>query len=162
MDEATLRAVNRIPPNMRIKGGSTLLVARGAHKHEDVSEHVADNALMVLAPELPPGQRIVVKTGRRGSTVIAIARRYHVTAAQVAQWNSVAEKASFKAGQRVIVYVPARKAKASVRTASGRGKAMVHTASRHAKSSRSAKLRTASRPAHGGQHVASEGRDSGG
>jgi membrane-bound lytic murein transglycosylase D len=163
MDEDTLRAVNRIPPKMLIKGGSTLLVARAAHKREDVSEHVADNALMVLAPELPPGRRIVIKTGRRGTTVIAIAQRYHVSAMQVAQWNSVGEKASFKAGQRVIVYVPARSGKTSVRTASGRAKAKVHTASTHAKSARGSKLRTAAKSRRdGAQHVASEGRDSGG
>jgi membrane-bound lytic murein transglycosylase D len=163
MDEATLRAVNRIPPKMRIKGGSTLLVSRAAHKHEDVSERVADNALMVLAPELPPGRRIVVKTGRRGTTVIAIARQYHVSAKQVAQWNSVGEKARFKAGQRVIVYVPARPAKATVRTASGRGKAAVHTVSSHVKSSRRGTVRSAAKPRRdNGQRVASEGSDSGG
>ena len=163
MDEATLRAVNRIPPRMLIKQGSTLLVARAAHKHEDVSEHVADNASMVLAPELPPGRRIVIRTGRRGTTVTAIARQYHVSAAQVAQWNSVGEKASFKAGQRVIVYVPARAGKATLRTASGRSKAKVHTASTHARGSRGSKVRSTAKSAHdSSQRVASEGRDSGG
>jgi len=161
MDEATLRAVNRIPPKMLIKGGSTLLVARAAHKREDVSEHVADNALMVLAPELPPGRRIVIKTGRRGTTVVAIARQYRVSAAQVAQWNSVGEQASFKAGQRVVVYVPAR-SKAAVRTASGRAKATVHTVSSRAKKPHRGAVRTAAGAARGGQHLASEGRDSGG
>jgi membrane-bound lytic murein transglycosylase D len=162
MDEATLREVNRIPPKMLIRGGSTLLVARAAHKREDVSEHVADNALMVLAPELPPGRRIVVKAGRRGTTVIAIARQYHVSVAQVAQWNSVGEKASFKAGQRVVVYVPARSGKAAVRTASSRAKATVHTVASHGKNPRRGAVRTAAKPARGGQHVASEGRNSGG
>jgi hypothetical protein len=50
-----------------------------------------------------------------------------------------------------------------VRTASGRAKAKVHTASTHAKSSRASKLRTAAKSRRdGAQHVASEGRDSGG
>jgi membrane-bound lytic murein transglycosylase D len=117
---------------------------------------------MVLAPELPPGRRIVIKAGRRGTTVIAIARKYHVSVAQVAQWNSVGEKASFKAGQRVVVYVPARSGKAAVRTASGHGKATIHTVSSHSKNSRRGAVRTAAKPARGGQHVASEGRNSGG
>ncbi|HEX7384975.1 MAG TPA: transglycosylase SLT domain-containing protein [Burkholderiaceae bacterium] len=121
-DESTLRSVNRIPPKMLVKAGSTLLVARAPHKREDVSEHIADNALMVLAPDVPPGRRIVVKVGKRGATVAAIAGRYHVSAAQVAQWNGVGARQSFRAGQTVVVYAPARAVR-PVRSASSHGKA---------------------------------------
>jgi len=50
MDEATLRDVNRIPPRMLVKAGSTLLVPRGEHRQTDVPSELADNATMALSP----------------------------------------------------------------------------------------------------------------
>ncbi|HSN31381.1 MAG TPA: transglycosylase SLT domain-containing protein [Ideonella sp.] len=145
-DEATLRSVNRIPPKMLVKAGSTLLVARAAHKREDVSEHIADNALMVLAPDVPPGRRVVVKVGKRGTSVVAIARRYRVSAQQVAQWNGVGATQSFRAGQAVVVYMPSHSVHTVRAAAADRGKA-----ARHAARSRS-----------GPRRIASGSRDTGG
>jgi len=108
MSEASLREVNRIPPRMLVKAGSTLLVPRSEHREQDVSESLADNAMMALAPDLPPMKRTVVKAGKR-DTVASIARRYKVSAAQVAQWNRTSARASFARGQNVVVYVPAGK-----------------------------------------------------
>ena len=54
MDEKTLREINRIPAGMLIKKGSTLLVPRGQHHTHDVSEQVAENALMQLEREAVP------------------------------------------------------------------------------------------------------------
>ena len=130
MDEAELRAVNRIPPRMLVKAGSTLLVPRSAQRSADVSEHVADNAMMLLAPEQLPGKRVSFKAGRNGDTVAAVARRYKVSAQQVALWNGVAQEARFKPGQTIVVVKattvkPARKAEASgtAVTAGARGAA---------------------------------------
>ncbi len=104
MSEAELREVNHIPPRMLVKGGSTLLVPRSEHRQTDVSEHIADNAMMTLAPDGPALRRVSIKAGKKDS-VASIARRYHVSAAQVAQWNKLSVAANFKPGQTVLVYV---------------------------------------------------------
>ena len=116
MSEASLREVNRIPPRMLVKVGSTLLVPRSAHRHADVSEHIADNATMSLSPDVPPLRRVSLKAGKR-DTVASIAKRYRVPAAQVAQWNNIAAAAGFKPGQTVVVYV----ANKGTREAAARG-----------------------------------------
>ncbi len=108
MSEAALREVNRIPPKMLVKAGSTLLVPRSEHREQDVSESLADNAMMALAPDLPPMKRTLVKAGKR-DTVASIARRYKVSTAQVAQWNRTHARATFARGQSVVVYVPTGK-----------------------------------------------------
>jgi membrane-bound lytic murein transglycosylase D len=112
MPESALREINRIPPKMLVKAGSTLLVPRAEHVHDDVSERLADTASLSLAPDAPPLRRVTLKAGK-GDTVAAIAARYKVRADQVAQWNKVGNSARFKPGQSVVVYT-AFKAKASV------------------------------------------------
>ena len=114
MSEDRLREVNRIPPRMLVKAGSTLLVPRNGHSGIDVAAHIADNASISLAPDLPPLRRVAFKAGRKGDSVAAVARRYRVSAAQVAAWNQVGVRSSFKPGQQILVMVPA---KAAVRTA---------------------------------------------
>ncbi len=109
MSEAELRDVNRIPPRMLVKAGSTLLVRRGAQREQDVPGEVADNATMALTPDVPPLQRTTVRAGKR-ETVATVARRLRVSPAQVAEWNHVAPGAAFRPGQTVIVFVPARAA----------------------------------------------------
>ena len=103
MSEALLREINKIPPRMVVKQGSTLLVARAAHRIEDVSEHMADNASINLAPDTPPLRRLEHKAGK-ADTVASMARRYRVSPAQVAEWNKVGVKAGFKPGQTVVMY----------------------------------------------------------
>ena len=103
MREAALREINRIPPKMLVKKGSTLLVPRAAHRIEDVSEHLADNASISLAPDVPPQQRMSHRAGK-GETVASIATRYRVSPAQIARWNKVSTKAAFKPGQMVVIY----------------------------------------------------------
>jgi membrane-bound lytic murein transglycosylase D len=122
MSEAELRAVNRIPPRMLVKTGSTLLVPRSPHKSSDVSEQVADNAMMLLAPEQVPGKRISFKAGKGGDSVASVATRHRVSAAQVAQWNGVDADARFKPGQTIVIIKPvaASRGKASAAVASAR------------------------------------------
>jgi membrane-bound lytic murein transglycosylase D len=127
MKEAQLREVNRIPPRMLVKAGSTLLVPRSERRTTDVSEHVADNATMSLAPDLPPMRRLALKAGRADS-VASVARRYRVSAVQVAHWNGVVASARFKPGQKIVVFVPAR-AKAT-RSAAVAGKGGAKSAMR--------------------------------
>ena len=108
MTEAALREVNGIPPRMRVKAGSTLLVPRDPQADEDVSEHLADHAAIVLAPDAPPLRRVTVKA-RKGDSVALVAKRYRVGAQQVAGWNGVRRNAVFKPGQQVVLMLPARK-----------------------------------------------------
>ena len=110
ISESELRNVNSIPPRMLIKAGSVLIVPRSSATQSDVAPHVADNGQLSLAPEVHT-RRTVVRAGKRDS-VASIARRYKLSAAQVADWNDVAASASFKAGQQVILHLPVR---ASVR-----------------------------------------------
>ncbi|MDH4392655.1 MAG: transglycosylase SLT domain-containing protein [Aquabacterium sp.] len=105
MDEAQLRTVNNIPKGMLVKAGSTLLVARAAHRTDDVTGQIADNATLALAPDMPPLRRISFKAGKKGDSVAAVARRYRVRADQVAQWNGTSAAAHFKPGQTVVVMV---------------------------------------------------------
>ena len=112
MSEDELRSVNNIPLRMLVKAGSTLLVPRTAQRHNDVSEKIAENATMALAPDGPSAKRVAFKAGKKGDSVAAVAKRYGVSAAQVAQWNEVGTAAQFAAGSTVVVFVPARGAKA--------------------------------------------------
>jgi membrane-bound lytic murein transglycosylase D len=110
MDEAQLREINHIPPRMLVKAGSTLLVPRAAHRLTDVSVELADNASMSLSPDGPALRKLSLKAGRKDS-VASVARRYRVSAAQVAQWNAVGTSASFKPGQTITVFVAGKAAR---------------------------------------------------
>jgi membrane-bound lytic murein transglycosylase D len=120
MSEEQLREVNRIPPRMLVRAGSTLLVTRAAHKESDVPEHVADNAVIVLAPDGAQRRRQQV-TARAGDTLATIARRHRVSVDELASWNRMAPQAAVRTGQRLVVFTsaPARAAPAT-RTASAR------------------------------------------
>lgn len=102
MSEADLRAVNAIPPRMLIKAGSVLLAPRQSPTTQDVPSHVADNGQLSLEPELVK-RRSTIKAGKNDS-VVTIAKRYKVSASEVAQWNKVATDHSFKQGQAIVVY----------------------------------------------------------
>ncbi|MET0208900.1 MAG: LysM peptidoglycan-binding domain-containing protein, partial [Burkholderiaceae bacterium] len=104
MSEAGLREINRIPARMLVTKGSTLLVPRSASRDQDVSEHLADNASIAFAPDVPPMRRVTLKANK-GDTVSTMARRYRLGTTQLAQWNKVSTKASFKPGQTVVAYV---------------------------------------------------------
>jgi membrane-bound lytic murein transglycosylase D len=144
MSEADLRAVNRIPPRMLVKAGSTLLVPRNAQRSADVPEQIADNAMMLLAPERLPGKRVAFKAGKGGDTVAAVARRYRVSPEKVAQWNNVEASARFKPGQTIVVVqsVPAQRGSRSA--AAGKAKP---PSAKAAAPARSAKASKGARPA---------------
>ncbi len=108
ISETALREVNHIPPRMLVKAGSTLLVPRSAHRDTDVSEQVADNAMLSFAPDAPPLRRLTLRAGKRGETVASVAQRYRVSASQVAQWNKTSAGGHFKAGSSIVVYVSGR------------------------------------------------------
>ncbi len=119
MKEADLRQVNTIPPRMLIKAGSVLIVPRSAKVQDDVASHVADNGQLNLAPEHVT-RRTTVRA-RKHDTVASIARRFRLSATQVAGWNDVAASARFKAGQAVVVYLPVKTVQGRARTAAKPG-----------------------------------------
>ena len=101
--EATLRQVNDIPGHILIKAGSTVLVPRPPQDDANVSKRVAENAVLALAPDLPPLRRLRLVAGR-GDTPWTVARRYGVSAAEVARWNHVRENTRFRPRAMVVVY----------------------------------------------------------
>ncbi|MBS0452038.1 MAG: transglycosylase SLT domain-containing protein [Proteobacteria bacterium] len=106
MSETDLRAMNNIPPRMLIKGGSTLIVPRTARVQEDVAAVVAETGTLSFQPEIV-NRRTTVKAGRSDS-VASIAKRYKLSPANVAEWNSVSANHVFKRGYSVVVYLPVR------------------------------------------------------
>ncbi|MCL4770525.1 MAG: transglycosylase SLT domain-containing protein [Burkholderiaceae bacterium] len=106
MDETELRNINRIPPRMRVKAGSALIVPRSATTRTDVAEHVADNGKLSLAPDVVTRRSVV--RARKGDTVSSLAKRHRVSAASLADWNDVKTSAAFKAGQEVVLMLPVR------------------------------------------------------
>jgi membrane-bound lytic murein transglycosylase D len=114
MNEDALREVNQIPPRMLVKAGSTLLVPRGQNRQADVPEHLAEHAMMALAPDGPALRKLSLKAGRNES-VATVAKRYRISAAQVGQWNGVGSSAKFRAGQTVVVFVAAKASTATAR-----------------------------------------------
>ena len=106
MREDELRSVNKIPPRMMIKAGSALLVPRSAQQQKDVSEKIADNGQLNLAPELVL-RKLVVKA-RKGDTMAALAKRYKVRVDQLAEWNKLALNSSLKPGQKMILMLPGK------------------------------------------------------
>ncbi len=105
MSEADLRSINHIPAKVVIRAGSTLLVPRLASMAHDITEKVADNGQLSLAPEVVL-KRSTVRAGKKDN-VASIARRFKVSTSNVAQWNNVGASASFKPGQQVVVFLPA-------------------------------------------------------
>jgi membrane-bound lytic murein transglycosylase D len=140
MEEDELREVNAIPPRMLVQSGSVLLVSRGKHSDNDVSVRMADTAMIAFSPESPALKRVSLKVGKGGDSVAALAKRYSVTPAQVAQWNKVAVNGKLAAGSTVVVYVPNTKG-ASTRTAA----APTKSSKRSAKSSKPVKVAAATR-----------------
>ena len=105
MSEPELRDINSIPPRMMIRAGSSLLVPRSTALGSDVAERVADQGQLSLSPESVL-KRNTVKAGK-SDTVTSLSKRYKVSPAALAEWNKVSTAAAFKAGQSVVLYLPA-------------------------------------------------------
>ena len=143
MSEAQLREINKIPPRMLVKKGSTLLVTRAAHRIEDVSEHMAEHGAIDLAPDAPALRRVSYKAGK-ADTVQSMANRYRVSPALVAEWNQVGVKSAFKPGQTVVMYQAFAPKRVVVAKASG--STSNSKASKPGKSSRATKTSKAGAP----------------
>ena len=131
---AVLREVNHIPPRMHLKAGSTILVPKSEQASaNDIATDIADNATMAVEPDAPPTRTIHVKVGKRDS-LATIARRNHVSVAQLKTWNGLRQN-QVAVGQSLQIQVPNRTVMAS-----HDGKKMAH----HARPAKVAKARAAS------------------
>jgi membrane-bound lytic murein transglycosylase D len=104
-----LRAVNDIPPRMMITAGSTLLVHRKGQLDNDVTEHLADNGQLGLAPEMVL-KRILVKA-RKGDSLASLAARHGVSEANMAAWNKLKVNTHLASGQTLTLLVPSQGAR---------------------------------------------------
>ena len=121
MSAEQLRSVNGIPARMLVKAGSTLLVQRQGKLDNDVTEHLADNGHLLLAPEVVL-RKIMIKA-RSGDTLSRLASRHGVSAANVADWNRLKPNAALSNGQTLAIYVPAKASRAAGKTSSKRSTA---------------------------------------
>jgi len=104
-----IREVNHIPPKMRLKAGSTILVPKSEQSTEkDIAPELVENATMAVEPDVPDTQRIFVKVGKRDN-LASIAQRNKVTVAQIKTWNNLRQN-KVVAGQRLQIQVPYRMA----------------------------------------------------
>jgi membrane-bound lytic murein transglycosylase D len=100
-----IREVNNIPPKMVLKAGSTVLVPKAEEMAaKDISEEIADNAMMMVAPDVPDTRRIYVKAGKR-DTLASIAQRNKVSVEQIKTWNNLKQD-KVAAGQTLQLQVP--------------------------------------------------------
>ena len=103
MSEEEFRAINGIPPRMLIKAGSALLVPRGDKVKADVSVEVADSGQINLTPEIIQ-KKSLIKVYKKDSLEI-FAKKHHIDANQLAQWNKLPLNAALKKGQILIVFI---------------------------------------------------------
>jgi membrane-bound lytic murein transglycosylase D len=88
---------------MVIKAGSALIVPRSHDHTQDVTEQLADQARIQLAPD---GQRTVrrtVKAHPQGESLAAFARRHGHSVTDLAQWNKLSAQAMLRPGQALTV-----------------------------------------------------------
>ncbi len=106
MPEQDLRSLNRIPPSMLVRAGSTLLVPRDGNHKAEVPEAVADNGHLQLMPEVVQVKRST--RAKKGESVKALARRLKVNIDDLARWNSFGATQTLKSGQTVVYYTESR------------------------------------------------------
>lgn len=101
MTEARLREVNRIPPRMSLRAGSTILVPRQGRLDRDVPENVADSGQILLVSDAAGARRVKV---RKGDSLSLIAKRYGVSLANLMRWNGLNSQSVLRAGQTLVVH----------------------------------------------------------
>ena len=114
MSESELRDVNLIPKGMMVRAGSTLLIVRKNPHAKDVSDGIADEAHMALAPEPPEVVRRRMTASAKGETVQQFAKRHRLDARKLAAWNGLKTDARLQPKQALWVEMPAKVAKAGM------------------------------------------------
>ncbi|WP_223851402.1 MULTISPECIES: transglycosylase SLT domain-containing protein [Cupriavidus] len=156
VDADTLREINRIPKGMRLKAGSTVMIPRTGPHDQDISATLAESAMMLVEPDVPDAQRIVVKAGRR-DTVSSVARRYGVSVRQVQSWNKLSGSKLVSGQSLVLMVRPSVAARAAAEpdppprvdapAAKGRSARAAHEVQAHGKARAEPVRRVAAEPA---------------
>lgn len=104
-----LREANRIPPKMRLRAGSTILVPKTDESaNKDISVEVLETAKLAIEPDVPDSRRIYVKVGKHDS-LAGIARRHQVSLADLKAWNNLRGD-TIARGKSLLLHVPYRQA----------------------------------------------------
>ncbi len=104
-----LREANRIPPKMRLRAGSTILVPKTDESaNKDISVEVLETAKLAIEPDVPDSRRIYVKVGKHDS-LAGIARRHQVSLADLKAWNNLRGDTVAR-GKSLLLHVPYRQA----------------------------------------------------
>ncbi len=116
----TLIAVNKIPVGMRLKPGATVLVPKSADaEDEDISAAIAESAVLALEPDTPDTRKMLLRVHKRQNMSV-IAKRYHVSVAQIQAWNKT-KRTRVAPGQIIVLHVPHTVAVPAVRRTIVRG-----------------------------------------
>jgi len=112
-----LREANHIPPRMRLKAGSTILVPKTDDTlNTDIAVEVVENARLAMEPDVPDRLRTAYVTVGKGDTLSAIARRYKVSVADLKAWNGL-HTDRVALGKRLTLQQPVRQLAQSGRKA---------------------------------------------
>ncbi|MFM7802625.1 MAG: LysM peptidoglycan-binding domain-containing protein [Limnohabitans sp.] len=120
MSEEEFRLINKIPPRMLIKVGSALLVPRLPHQHHDVSAKLADHGQLNLAPDVSMRKHVI--KARKNDSLLLVAKRYKVSADQVAQWNGLSVNSPLRPGQKLNLMLPTKAKKTKAKNTASRKK----------------------------------------
>jgi membrane-bound lytic murein transglycosylase D len=104
IQEQDLRQINRIPPSVLVKAGSTVLVPRGEHHQANVPEHVADHGSIEFQSETRL-QKSNIKVAK-GETIGSIAKRFKISESELADWNRLGVNSALKVGQSLVILRP--------------------------------------------------------
>jgi membrane-bound lytic murein transglycosylase D len=107
-----LREANHIPPKMRLRAGSTILVPKSEESHNvaDIAPALVDSATLSMEPDVADFRRVSYRVGKRDS-IASVAQRYKVSVAQLREWNGLRQD-KLSAGQSLQIQVPNRLARA--------------------------------------------------
>jgi membrane-bound lytic murein transglycosylase D len=100
--EHDLRQINRIPPSVLIKAGSTVLVPRTEDQKSNVPEHVADHGSIQFQAETRL-QKTTVRVGK-GDTLASVAHRLKISLSDLAEWNRLSPQSKLQAGQNLVIF----------------------------------------------------------
>lgn len=105
-----IRAANNIPPKMRLRAGSTILVPKSDDgTNDNISIEVADNAKMLIEPDVADTRKLMLRVGKRDS-LHSIAQRYKVSVADIKSWNGL-QRDQVSNGQRLQLHLPILRSK---------------------------------------------------
>lgn len=100
-----IRAENDIPPGMRLKAGSTVLVPK-SRTVGDIPAQVATSAITIVEPDIPDTRKVTIKVKRK-DTILLIAKRHRVQPQAIKQWNPGLRE-PLQAGQKLVLHVPVK------------------------------------------------------